>query len=100
VTKLTRVHCGSGRVQPFAAPAWLDRAVLLVGGRTCRCHQGSVRFARFGGSLVRIADVHRVAGRLLIVLAMMTAAGTILASIVWCRHKTAFSPFEFRNFTC
>jgi hypothetical protein len=100
MTKLICIHCGSRRVHRSHRQGWLDRALLLAGGRTCRCHECNARFMRFGGSLLRIADVHRAVWRLLMALAMMTAAGAVLAGIVWLSHTAAFSPTESRNFVC
>ena len=94
MNKLICLHCGSGRVHRSQRKGWIDRAVLLVGGRTCRCHECNARFARFGGSLMRVTDLNRAARRFLLALAMMSAAGAILASIVWFSHKMVLSPTD------
>jgi hypothetical protein len=94
------IHCGSSRVHRSHRKGWLDRVVLLVGGQTCRCHECNARLARFGGSVLRMADVHRAAWRLLIAFAMMTAAAAILAGIIWFSHKAVFSPTESGSFRC
>ena len=95
MNKLFCVHCGSDSIHRSRPRTLLERAVRLLGGRTFRCHVCNARFAGFGRSLVRIANVNRAARRLLLGLAMMTAIVAVLGGIVWLsRNQAAFSPNE------
>jgi hypothetical protein len=89
--KLTCVDCGSDRIHRSRRRNWLDRAVLLCNGRTCRCHACNARYARFGHVLVRIGAVRRAAGRMALAFMMMTAAAIVLAGIIWLSHTQASS---------
>jgi len=90
--------CGSDRVHRGRRRSWLDRAISLVGARTCRCHGCNVRFAHWSGRLVPIGDVQHAARRLAIVLIMMTAAGVIIVGVLWFNHLlTTLNPAESRT---
>jgi hypothetical protein len=89
MTDLICVDCGSKSVHRSRRRSWLDCAVRMLGGRTCRCHTCNARFAGFGRNLVRIASVHRAAKGLAMAFMMMTAAALVIAGIVWLNHTRA-----------
>jgi len=53
----------------------------------CRCHDCNGRFARFGGSLLRMSDLQRLWRRCLLTLIMAAGAGLIMVAILWFGHS-------------
>ena len=48
-----------------------------------RCHECNSRYAKFGGSWLRMSDLHRISQQLLLLIAMGAAAALILAATLW-----------------
>jgi hypothetical protein len=61
----------------------MERFVTVLGGGLRRCHNCNARFVRFGGSLLRIADLRRASHRLALAIAMVVAAAVIMVTILW-----------------
>jgi len=54
-----------------------------------RCHECNSRYAQFGASWLRMADLRRVSQKLLLIVAMAAAAALIMAATLWFSHANS-----------
>src|SRR5215471_2573689 len=91
MTKPICTDCNSDQIHRSRRRNWLDRAIVLVGGRPCRCHACNARYARFGQVLLPAGFVDRAVKAMVLTFMMMTAAAVVLAGIIWLSHNASGS---------
>ena len=86
--------CGSIRVHRTHRRGLAERALCLAGARVKTCHQCGLRFLRYRGLTLPVADTVRFFRRLSFLMVAIIGVVLVLVAIAWYGRRSAEGPGE------